>query len=149
MKYLDKLQLDKMTNTLSYTTKCGFVLQELSLLISVETLKWWITQKPLKSYDIKVDVYCKLTEYMAKYMYQRSRSFFDLCQRSLRMKLDLRWAVQDHWSSGYLTFLTFLPPLRYCGMNSSWFTYKTCVLWLHYHTCDLFLGSNRAICNFW
>ena len=41
-------------------------------------------------YDIKVGICSKLTEYMEIYMYQRSRSFFDLCLRSLRMKLDLR-----------------------------------------------------------
>ena len=45
--------------------------------------------------DIKVGIYSKLTEYMEIYMYQRSSLFFDrilfdLCIRSLRMKLDLR-----------------------------------------------------------
>ena len=43
---------------------------------------------------------------MELYMYQRSKSFFDLCPRSLRMKQDLRWAIQDQCSSGFsMTFL--------------------------------------------
>ena len=41
-------------------------------------------------YDTKFGIYRKLTEYMEIYMYQGSRSFFDLCLRSLTMKLDLR-----------------------------------------------------------
>ena len=44
----------------------------------------------IQVYDMKVGMYSKLTEYMYIYMYQRSRSFFVLCIRSLRMKLDLR-----------------------------------------------------------
>ena len=34
--------------------------------------------------DIKVGTYSKLNEYMETYMYQRSRSFFDIFPRSLR-----------------------------------------------------------------
>ena len=41
----------------------------------------------IEVYDIKVGTYRKLTEYMEIYIYQRSRSFYDLCLRSLRMKL--------------------------------------------------------------
>ena len=42
--------------------------------------------------DIKVGIYSKLNEYMEIYMYlrdiyQRSRSFFDLCPRSLKISL--------------------------------------------------------------
>ena len=40
--------------------------------------------------DIKFGIHSKLTEYMEIYMYQMSRSYFDLCPRSLRRKLDLR-----------------------------------------------------------
>ena len=36
------------------------------------------------------DIYSKLNEYMEIYMFQWSRSFFDLCPMSLRMKQDLR-----------------------------------------------------------
>ena len=46
-------------------------------------------------YNIKVGLYSKLNEYMEIYMYQRSRSFFDLCPMFFRMKMDLRQAVQD------------------------------------------------------
>ena len=38
-------------------------------------------------------------------MYQGSRSFFDLCPRSLRMRLDLRGAIQNQWPFG----LIFVP----------------------------------------
>ena len=41
-------------------------------------------------FDIKVEKCTKLNVYVEIYMYYRSRSFFDLCPRSLRMKLDLR-----------------------------------------------------------
>ena len=51
-------------------------------------------------YVIKVGIYSKLNDYMERFKYQRPGSFFDLCPRSLRMKLDLRGAIQDHWSSG-------------------------------------------------
>ena len=44
----------------------------------------------IEVYDIKVGIYSKLIEYMEIYMYQRSRLFFDLCLRSLSMKLDLK-----------------------------------------------------------
>ena len=37
---------------------------------------------------------------MKIHVYQRSKSFFDLCPRSLRMILDLRWAKQVQLSSG-------------------------------------------------
>ena len=37
----------------------------------------------IEDYDIKVGVHSKLNEYRKIYMYQRSRSFFDLCARSL------------------------------------------------------------------
>ena len=40
-------------------------------------------------YDIIVGIYSKLNEHTEIYMYQRSRSFFDICPRSLRMKLNL------------------------------------------------------------
>ena len=45
----------------------------------------------IEVYDIKVGLYSKLNEYIEihVYMYQRSRSFFDLCPRSFSMKLDL------------------------------------------------------------
>ena len=56
--------------------------------------------KPIAVCDVKVGMYCELNEYMEICMYQMSRSFFDLCTRSLRMKLGLRCAIQDHWSSG-------------------------------------------------
>ena len=55
----------------------------------------------IEVYDIEVGIHCELNKYMEIYMYQRTRSFFDLCLRSLRMKLDLGRAIQDHWSSGY------------------------------------------------
>ena len=48
-----------------------------------------------------------VNEYMEIYMYQWSRSFFDLCLRSLRMKLDVRGAIQDQWSSGFLLWTVF------------------------------------------
>ena len=51
--------------------------------------------------NVPVGKYCKLKEYMEIYMYQRSRSSFDLCPRSLRMKMYLRRAIQDHWFSGF------------------------------------------------
>ena len=38
-------------------------------------------------YDIKVGIYSKLNEYVEINMYQRSRSFFDLCPRSLRFRI--------------------------------------------------------------
>ena len=38
----------------------------------------------IEMYGIKVGIYSKLNEYMEIYMYQRSRSFCDLCTRSLR-----------------------------------------------------------------
>ena len=41
-----------------------------------------------------------------------SRSFFDLCPRSLRMKQDIRWAIQDQWSSVFFFFLSDLPSLK-------------------------------------
>ena len=41
----------------------------------------------IEVYDIKVDIYSTLTEYMEVYMYQRSRSFFHLCPKSLRFHL--------------------------------------------------------------
>ena len=44
----------------------------------------------IEVYDIKVGIYCKLTEDMETYMYQRSRSFFNLCLKLLTMKLVLR-----------------------------------------------------------
>ena len=34
-------------------------------------------------------------------MCQVSRLFFDISPSSFRMKLDLRWAIQDHWSSSF------------------------------------------------
>ena len=43
----------------------------------------------IEVYDIFKLVYI-VNENMETYMYQRSRSFFDACPRSLRMKLDLR-----------------------------------------------------------
>ena len=49
----------------------------------------------------KVAIYSQLNEYMEIHMCQRSRSFFDLCPRSLRMKLELRWAIQDHCPWGF------------------------------------------------
>ena len=63
----------------------------------------------IEVYYIKVGMYSKLNEYIEIYMYQRSRSFFDICPRSLRMKLDLRWAIEDHFSSGfsYLSYVSF------------------------------------------
>ena len=48
-----------------------------------------------------------VNEYMEIYMYQWSRSFFDLCLRSFRMKLDVRRAIQDQWSSGFLLWTVF------------------------------------------
>ena len=48
-------------------------------------LKWWITQKLLKyMVCIRVGICSKLIECMEIYMYQRSRSFFDICPRSFR-----------------------------------------------------------------
>ena len=44
----------------------------------------------IEVYVIKVSIYSKLNQYMEIYMYQRSRSFFDLSPRLLKMKLDLR-----------------------------------------------------------
>ena len=41
----------------------------------------------IEVYDIKVGIYSELSTW--RYMYQRSRSFFDLCLRSLRKKLIL------------------------------------------------------------
>ena len=41
----------------------------------------------IEVYDI--GIYCKLTDYMEIYMYQKSRSFFGLRLRSLTMKRDL------------------------------------------------------------
>ena len=38
-------------------------------------------------YGVKVSIYSKLNQYMETYMYQRSRSFFDLCPRSLKISL--------------------------------------------------------------
>ena len=38
----------------------------------------------IEVYGINVDIYSKLNEYMEIYIYQRSRSFFDLCPRLLR-----------------------------------------------------------------
>ena len=38
----------------------------------------------IKVYGIKFGIYSKLNEYVVIYLYQRSRSFFDLCPRSLR-----------------------------------------------------------------
>ena len=35
-------------------------------------------------YDIKAGIHSKLNECSEIYMYQRSRSFFDLCPRSLK-----------------------------------------------------------------
>ena len=37
----------------------------------------------IEVYNIKVDIHSKLNEYREIYMYQRSRSFSDLCQGSL------------------------------------------------------------------
>ena len=37
----------------------------------------------IEVYGIKVDIHCKLNEYREIYMYRTSRSFSDLCQRSL------------------------------------------------------------------
>ena len=44
----------------------------------------------IEVYDIKVGIYGKLNEFMEIFMQQKSRLFFYLCLRSLRMKLDLR-----------------------------------------------------------
>ena len=38
-------------------------------------------------YDIKVSRFSQLNEYMNRYEYQRSRSFIDLCPRSLRFNI--------------------------------------------------------------
>ena len=38
----------------------------------------------IEVYGMQVGIYNKLNEYMELYMYQRSRSFFDHCPRSLR-----------------------------------------------------------------
>ena len=38
-------------------------------------------------YDIKVGRFSQLNEYMNLYEYQRSRSFIDLCPRSLRFSI--------------------------------------------------------------
>ena len=38
----------------------------------------------IEVYDIKAGIYSRLNEYMEIYIYQRSRSFFDVCTRSLR-----------------------------------------------------------------
>ena len=38
----------------------------------------------IEVYGIKVGRYSKQNEYVETYIYQRSRSFFDHCQRSLR-----------------------------------------------------------------
>ena len=43
----------------------------------------------IEIYDIKVGILHNLM-YMEIYMYQGSWSFFDLCTRSLRMKLELK-----------------------------------------------------------
>ena len=44
----------------------------------------------IEVYDIQFGIYSKLNAYIELHMYQRSMSFFDLCPRSLRMKMDLR-----------------------------------------------------------
>ena len=51
-----------------------------------ETVNWWIIEK-LLVYDIEVDIYSKLNEYMEIYMYQRSRSFFDLFSKITHISL--------------------------------------------------------------
>ena len=82
-------------------------------------LKWWITySETIEVCGINVGKYCKQKEYMEIYMYQRSRSVFDLCPRSLRMKLDLRWVIQDHWSSGlqYVNFFIIPPAFMLRGI---------------------------------
>ena len=48
-----------------------------AMLLYGEKLKQWIFQKLLQSYDIKVDRFSQLNEYMKLYEYQRSRSFID------------------------------------------------------------------------
>ena len=44
----------------------------------------------IEVYYIKVGIYSKPNEYIGIYMYLGSRSSFDLCPSSLRMKLYLR-----------------------------------------------------------
>ena len=54
----------------------------IALYIWIENTE--IVAETIEVYDIKVDIYSQLNGYMEIYMYQRSRSFFDLCLRSLR-----------------------------------------------------------------
>ena len=38
----------------------------------------------IDAYDVKFGIYSKLNDYMEIYMYRRTKSFFDLCPKSLR-----------------------------------------------------------------
>ena len=69
----------------------------LKLCIQHQALKYYhkFLQMETLGFTQMVDYSETILEYMEIYMYQRSRSFFDLCLRSFRMKLDHRWAIRS------------------------------------------------------
>ena len=70
------------------------------ILLYGKMLKWLITQKLYWSLRYKCSRVISTCTW--RYMCIRGQDhFFYLCSRSLRMKLDHRWAIQDQWSSGF------------------------------------------------
>ena len=67
-------------------------------------LKWWITQNHWSLW-VKLCICGKLNDYMEICMYQMSRTFFDLCARSLRLMLS-PWSHRIDWSQ--ITFWAFM-----------------------------------------
>ena len=101
------------------------------------TLKQYISKKILNVYDMKVGTKSQLNEYMTIYEYPRSRSFIDLCPRSLRFhrfQTFLSYPTEPMWclhGKGKLKFVQMVeitwprwPPCPYMVK-----TFKIFFLW--------------------
>ena len=132
LKYYQVCSNDAPGLTLTYFTARSGLVPYAFIREKVKTMDFSETTC-IVVYDMKVGRCSHLNEYMKLYEYQRSRSFIDLVPNhsyliflnffssitaDFNISSALRWAIQDQWSSGYLSYVGTGKPIVHAPMTS-------------------------------